>query len=121
MFNVNFLFEFSRQHCIAICALMVPASLLLTLRTMLLVGQHHSPSQVQIAMVFASFFTVILLLHNFTWFIIGVVMAPTYILLVLGSICLSVNLWAIADQSSLSQLLRQPQRVLTPYFSRHKF
>lgn len=35
MFNINLLFEFSRNHCVAICALMVPASLLLTLRTMM--------------------------------------------------------------------------------------
>jgi hypothetical protein len=37
----------------------------------------------------------LMILHVFAWFIIGVVMAPTYILLGLGSICLLVNLKAI--------------------------
>jgi hypothetical protein len=49
----------------------------------------------------------ILLLHDFTWFAIGVVMAPTYILLVLGGVCLSLNLWAIAYPPSMKQLLNK--------------
>jgi hypothetical protein len=107
MFNSNFLFEFSRHHCIAICAFLVPANLLLTLRTLLLVDPLHSQAQVRWVMVIASFFALLLLLHNFTWFIIGVVMAPTYILLVLACVCLSFNLWAIAHPTSMKQLLRQ--------------
>jgi hypothetical protein len=75
MCNANFLFEFSRHHCITICGLMVPASLLSTLQTMLLVERHRSQSQVRRTMVIASFFALTLLLHNFTWFIVGVVMA----------------------------------------------
>lgn len=38
---------------------------------------------------------VAMLLHVFTWFMIGVVMLPTYILLGLGSICLFANLGAM--------------------------
>lgn len=106
MFNINLLFEFSRNHCVAICTLMVPANLLLTLRTILLVGRLRSQIQVQQAMVTASFFALTMLLHVFTWFIIGVVMAPTYILLTLACVCLSLNLWAIAHPASMRQLLR---------------
>ncbi|MBE9166665.1 hypothetical protein IQ238_03660 [Pleurocapsales cyanobacterium LEGE 06147] len=107
MFNINLLFEFSRNHCVAICTLMVPANLLLTLRTISLVGRRlRSQIQVQQAMVTASFFASIMLLHVFTWFIIGVVMAPTYILLTLACVCLSLNLWAIAHPASMHQLLR---------------
>jgi Flp pilus assembly protein TadB len=65
-------------------------------------------------MVIASFLALILLLHNFTWFIIGVVMAPTYILLILACVCLGVNFWAIADPASMSQLLRQLPKALIP-------
>jgi hypothetical protein len=106
MFNMNLLFEFSRDRCIAICALMVPANLLLTLRTVLLVGQLHPQVQVQQAMVTASFFASIMLLHVFSWFVVGVVMAPTYILLTLACVCLSLNLWAIAHPASMNQLLK---------------
>jgi hypothetical protein len=93
---MNFLFEFSFAHCIAICAFLVPANLLLTLWTILLARQGHSPLQTHLVMLAASLAAFILLLHDFTWFAIGVVMAPTYILLVLGCVCLSLNLWAIA-------------------------
>jgi len=81
---MNFLFEFSFEHCIAICAFLVPANLLLTLWTILLARQGHSPIQTHLVMLAASLAAFILLLHDFTWFAIGVVMAPTYILLVLG-------------------------------------
>jgi hypothetical protein len=117
MSNVSFLFEFSRHHCITICALMVPASLLLTSWTMLLVKRHRSQSQVRKTMVIASFFALTLLLHNFTWFMVGVVMAPTYILLVLACVCLSFNFWAIAHPTSMSQLLKQLPKALIPYAS----
>ncbi|MFB2967537.1 hypothetical protein ACE1CD_01060 [Aerosakkonema sp. BLCC-F183] len=102
---MNLLFEFSFSHCIAICAFLVPANLLLTLWTILLVGRKDSPAQMYLAMLAASLSALILLLHDFTWFAIGVVMAPTYILLVLACVCLSLNLWAIAYPNSVKQLL----------------
>jgi ABC-type multidrug transport system permease subunit len=46
-----------------------------------------------------------MVLHVYTWFMIGVVMAPTYILLALGSICLGINFWAIAHPQSMAGLL----------------
>lgn len=97
---MNLLFEFSFEHCIAICAFLVPASLLLTLGTILLARQGHSPIQTHLVMLAASLAAFILLLHDFTWFAIGVVMAPTYILLVLGCACLSLNLWALTYSNS---------------------
>jgi hypothetical protein len=108
---MNFLFEFSFDHCIEICAFLVPANLLLTLWTILLIGQLGSPNQIYLATLAASLASLILLLHDFTWFAIGVVMAPTYILLVLGCVCLSLNLWAIAYPNRVKQLLNG---LLTP-------
>ena len=46
-----------------------------------------------------------MVLHVMTWLIIGVVMAPTFILLGLGSVCLATNLWAIFGRESLARLL----------------
>ncbi|WP_348250389.1 hypothetical protein [Leptolyngbya sp. NM2-A1] len=54
-----------------------------------------------------SLFALALLLHDFTWFSIGVVMAPTYILLALACVCLSLNIWAIAHPTSIKQLLKE--------------
>lgn len=95
MFDLDTLFEFSRSHCIAICALLVPATLLATLQTMLLAGFRRPPFQVQLTATVASLYALVLVLHVFTWFAIGVVMAPTYILTVLGCVCLAINFYAV--------------------------
>ena len=107
MLEINVLFEFSRNHCIAICAFLVSANLLLTLRTVSLVSQLRHLTQVYLSVFAASFFALTLLLHDFTWFSIGVVMAPTYILLALACVCLSLNFWAIAHPASMKQLLKE--------------
>lgn len=113
MFDINLLFEFSRHYCIAICAFLVPTNLLLTSRTIWLIGKRQSPNRVQRAVVMAIVPALLLLLHNFTWFVIGVVMVPSYILLTLFFVCLSFNLWAIVYPTSLNQLLRHLQKQVT--------
>lgn len=107
MSSINFLFDFSRNHCIAICAFLVPTNLLFTLGTVLLVIQLRPLTQVYFSVFAASFLALTLLLHNFTWFSVGVVMAPTYILLTLACVCLSLNLWAIAHPASMKQLIKE--------------
>lgn len=104
---MNFLFEFSQNHCIAICAFLVPANLLLTLGTVSLVSQLRHLTQVYLSVFTASFLALTLLLHDFTWFSIGVVMAPIYILLALACVCLSLNLWTIAHPASMKQLVNE--------------
>lgn len=96
MFDFNTLFEFSRSHCISICAFLVPANLLATLLTMILTALHRPMAQVLQTAGIASTFAVVMILHVWTWFLIGVVMAPTYVLLWLGTTCLITNLLAIA-------------------------
>lgn len=101
---MNFLFEFSRSYCTEICTFLVPANLLLTLWTILLVVWLRPLAQVYSSVLTASLFALTLLLHDFTWFSIGVVMAPTYILLALACICLCLNVWAITHPTSMKQL-----------------
>lgn len=101
------LFDFSRNHCIAICAFLVLTNLLLTLGTVLLIIQLRPLSQVYLSVFAASFLALTLLLHDFTWFSIGVVMAPAYILLALACVCLSVNIWGIAHPASMKQRFRE--------------
>jgi hypothetical protein len=104
---MNFLFDFSRNYCIAICAFLVPANLLCTLGTVSLVIQLRPLTQVYLSVFAASLFALALLLHDFTWVSIGVVMAPTYILLALASVCLSLNIWAIAHPASMKKRLKE--------------
>jgi hypothetical protein len=96
MLDISAVFEFSRTHCIAICAILVPANLLTTLQTMLWVWFRRPLAQVQGMATIASILAFILLLHVLTWWVIGVVMAPTYILSALGCCCIAVNLCCVA-------------------------
>ena len=106
MFDFNPLFEFSRTNCIAMCAFLVPANLFFTLRTIIFTGLRRPQFQVRQAAVLACIPALVMVLHVFTWLMIGVVMAPTYILFALGSICLGINFWAIAHSQSMVRFLR---------------
>ena len=96
MLDISAVFEFSRAHCIAICAVLVPANLLVTLQTMIWVWLRRPLIQVQGSVAVASLLALILLLHVVTWWVIGVVMAPTYILSALGCFCIALNLCCVA-------------------------
>jgi uncharacterized membrane protein YqhA len=117
--NSNHLFEFSRNNCIAICGFLVPANMIATVQTMIFVGLR-SPlvsnldsgavrSQISIMpiIMMSIVYAIAMILHVFTWFLAGVVMAPTFILLSLGIVCLSINIWAIAAPMNMSKYLRQ--------------
>lgn len=107
MLDFHHLCEFSRFNCVAICAFLVPANLLATLQTIILVGLNRPLVQLVPAITMATMLAVLMILHVFTWFTIGVVMLPTYILLSLGSLCLTINFWAILNRTSMRQLLRE--------------
>ncbi|HAA30112.1 MAG TPA: hypothetical protein DCE56_23555 [Cyanobacteria bacterium UBA8553] len=118
MFDFNNLFEFSRTHCIAICAFLVPANLLFTLQTIIVTGLGRPQVQMRKAAVLACIPALVMVLHVFTWLMIGVIMAPTYILLALGSICLGTNFWAIANSPSMVRFLRSIWALLVGHWQR---
>ena len=95
MFDLNTLAEFSRVNCVTICTFLVPANLLVTILTMVLTALRRPSHQVWQSAGIASFFASVMILHVYTWFMIGVVMAPTYILMSLAITCLVTNLGAI--------------------------
>lgn len=106
MIDFHFLSEFSRTHCIAICAFLVPANLLFTLYTIVVSVLGRERTQINQAAALAYIPAVLMVLHVYSWLVIGVVMAPTYILFLLGTVCLAINTWALADPTSISRLLR---------------
>ena len=91
----NSLGDFSRSHCIAICAFLVPANLIATSQTLLFIFLKRSPLQVFTVTIGASFYALLMISHVISWYAIGVVMAPTFILMFLGITCLVINLIAI--------------------------
>jgi len=96
MFDFNTLADFSRANCISICAFLIPANLIASLLAIIPIVLRRPPVKVWKAAGIGSIFAILMLYHVFTWFMIGIVMAPTYILLCLGSICLFTNIVAIA-------------------------
>ena len=105
MFDFSNLLEFSHNHCVAICAFLVPANVLSTFCAIVLVGLKRPVTQVWQASGVGSVFALLMVLHVLTWFMIGVVMLPTFVLLALGGVCLSMNLWVILHPQSLRLLL----------------
>jgi hypothetical protein len=107
------LFELSRMHCVGICAFLVPTNLILTSLTLALTGFDRPPRQILIAAGFASLLSGIMVLHVLTWFLVGIVMLPTYILLSLGSACLVTNLSCVFRQEQVRGLLRSLVKFCT--------
>ena len=104
MFDLHSVSEFSRAHCLSICAFLVPAILVTTLATMIFTALRRPQAWVWQAAGVGSIFAIVMILHVFTWFVVGVVMAPTYILLWLGSSCLFTNFGAILLHKRLMQV-----------------
>lgn len=104
--------EFSRNHCIAICAFLIPLNLLATATTLGLLFFKQPPQQVRFWATLASFVTLPLLFHVGTWLIIGVVKIPTFILSGLGITCLLINFQAIQDTRRFQKLLQVARVVV---------
>ncbi|MBC5796893.1 hypothetical protein H5968_17470 [Sphaerospermopsis sp. LEGE 00249] len=104
MLDFNTLAEFSRANCAGICAFLVPANILATLLTIILTFLNRPKLQIWQAAGFASMFALVMIFHVYTWFMIGVVMLPTFILLGLAITCLLTNLIAIIWRSNALKL-----------------
>jgi phosphate/sulfate permease len=107
MLELNSIAEFSRCHCIGICAVLVPTNLLLTIATMLSTALGRSTSTIYATVGLSILPAVVLLLHVITWWSIGIVMLPTYILPVLAVTCLTINTYAAVNPQQMGNLLRK--------------
>jgi hypothetical protein len=87
--------ELSREHCIAICAALVPANLLATLAVMIATLADFSPLTARLTAIPACVLALLLALHVISWLQVGVVMAPTFILLALSCVCLLIQRWCL--------------------------
>lgn len=111
---IDLLMAFSHTQCVAICAVLVPANLAATLQSLLMVGLQRPKAYQRLMTSMASLYALLMILHVASWFVIGVVMMQTYILLGLGLMCLSANLWAIAAPMSLQVILHTLYHRLSP-------
>ncbi len=107
--HVPVLAEFSRIHCLSICAVLVPLNILTSSALLMVTGLGQSRRVILSVAGMASVWAGLLLLHVLSWWVIGVIMAPTYILIGFASLCLTVQGWALIDSASLRWVL---QRVI---------
>ncbi|NJL91074.1 MAG: hypothetical protein HC916_15770 [Coleofasciculaceae cyanobacterium SM2_1_6] len=103
--TLHTLCQLSRSHCVGICAFLVPANMIITSQTLIFTGFRRPHWQLLTTAIASFTYAIILLLHVWTWFLIGVVMAPSFILLFLSIVCLGINFWAIGHPRSLAFLL----------------
>ncbi|MDC0835050.1 hypothetical protein POG22_18920, partial [Geitlerinema sp. CS-897] len=66
----------------------------------------RSPRERWMSAGIASLLAVAMVLHVWTWFAIGVVRVPTFVLLALASLCLGLNSWAVFDPQTFVKLYR---------------
>jgi hypothetical protein len=87
--------DFSRSNCVALCAFLVPANLIATSQTILFTFLKRSPIQIFTITASAIIYASLMIFHVISWFVVGVVMAPTFVLMFLGIACLAINFTAI--------------------------
>lgn len=105
MLELTSIVEFSRSHCIGICAVLVPTNLGLAIATMVLVGLNRSARTIYTTVALSVLPAIILLLHVATWWALGVVMLPTFILPVLAVTCLVIQAYALINPQQLRNSL----------------
>jgi uncharacterized membrane protein (GlpM family) len=105
MLELNNIAEFSRCHCVGICAGLVPLNLLLSTTTIYLVGANRSVQLIYGTVAIAVWPAIALFLHVATWWSIGVVMLPTFILPILATICLATHAYAVINPQQMRTLL----------------
>lgn len=115
MIDFTPLLEFSRNHCLSICAGLVPMNLLATLLTMTLAGLSYPHHRVWQSAGVAWLCAIALVLHVWSWFIVGVVAIPTFVLMALGLTCLSINAWLVWQPESMAELVSWVGRSLRDY------
>ena len=108
------IFEFSRHNCVAICSFLVPANLITTIVTLLLVATEQSLSKMRWSRAIASIFAVTLFVHISTWFVVGVITPVTFILFGLGTTCLVVNILAVMYAKEIAEISTKLLPAITP-------
>ena len=111
MFDFEPIFQFSRHNCVAICSFLVPANLIATIATVIMVVRGQSLLKMLWSSGIAAVLSITLFLHVCTWFMIGVVTPVTFILFGLGTTCLIINMLAVTYRREIAQLLANKRLI----------
>ena len=115
MFDPILLGEFSRNNCVSICTFLVPANLLATLLSLIFIVVKPTRIHLLTSVTVATLLAIILSLHVASWWIFGVIQAPTFILLALATVCISLNVWVVIQSKQkdpwLSKIVKRTLKV----------
>ncbi len=106
MLDLSTLHEFSRCHCLAICAGLVPANLLLSTAVIGLTMFNGSRATRRWLSIGGAGCFMLLLAHVMSWWLIGVVAPATFILPALGLCCSAINGACLSYPVSMSRFWR---------------
>lgn len=112
MLELNNLMEFSHIHCVAICGFLVPMNVLASLQPIIFTALHRPKKEINLMALVASFYSLMIILHVGSWFIVGVVRIQTFILLLFASCSLITNIWAVSHGSSMRATIQFLQHFL---------
>ena len=115
MLNLEPIFEFSRNNCVAICSFLVPANLFATIATLVLTFNQSPLIQLRYSAAVAIVFALTLFSHVGTWFVIGVITPVTFILTGLGATCILTNLVLVTYYSTVSQYFISWKQIIKDF------
>lgn len=107
--DLTALMAFSHTHCTSICALLIPALLVASTQVMLFSALGRSQTQVRLMAAVSCLYALVLVLHILTWFVIGVILPATFLLLLLAIACSTLSLWIGLHPQPLHQWVQQWQ------------
>jgi hypothetical protein len=107
MWDLNTIAEYSRCHCVGICAVLIPTNLVLSSITIALTATAQPIWLIRGFALANMIPALVLILHVISWWIIGVVMLPTFILPLLSITCLTIALYAMLTGDRSDNYLRR--------------
>jgi hypothetical protein len=106
MLDFDTLNHLSRCHCVSICAMLVPANLLVCSAIILLTGMDRSPQARRWLVAIGSGLCALLLAHVASWWIVGVIAPATFILPSLGLLCTVINLSCLKYEKVMAHYIQ---------------
>lgn len=107
MFDPSWIGHFSRCHCVAICAALVPLNLLVSALVIGLVARDIAPRWRRLLALGGLPLGGLLVAHVASWWVVGVVALPTIILPTLALVCTGLNWYCLTYPQGPQRLWRQ--------------
>ena len=107
--GLGLVLSWSRAYCGWVCGALVPACLLITLQVLVFTALERPQWQRRVVAGVSLVWVGLLEVHVWSWFWVGVVRIPTFVLIGLGLLCVLWVGWAMKFPGPLQHLGRWAQ------------